>query len=88
MLLRVPCSISKLRKVCNHPSLTDVPADRLPADLLETTFEEQGSKLAVVSFLLHSLRKAGNEKIVLVSISTQVLGNTVSFSRGFFFLFD
>ena len=38
------------------------------------TFEEQGSKLAVVSHLLNRLRAADSkEKIVVVSISTQVL---------------
>jgi SNF2 family DNA or RNA helicase len=63
----------QLRKICNHPSLSEADQSHIPADLLNSTFEEQGSKLAVVSYLLHHLREAGSEKIVLVSISTQVL---------------
>ena len=39
----------------------------------ELTYEEKGSKLGFVSALLWSLRQQGSEKIVLVSISTQVL---------------
>ena len=69
-------SILHLRKICNHPSLVnDSQGDKstIPEELLDCTLEEQGSKLAVVSYLLHNLRTAGSEKIVLVSISTQVL---------------
>ncbi len=67
-------SILRLRKICNHPSLSEIePSSSLAAELQQATFEEQGSKLAVVSYLLHDLRQAGDEKIVLVSISTQVL---------------
>ena len=65
-----------MRKICNHPSLVnDSQEDKsnIPEELLNCTLEEQGSKLAVVSYLLHNLRTAGSEKIVLVSISTQVL---------------
>ena len=39
----------------------------------ELTYEEKGSKLGFVSALLWNLRQQGSEKIVLVSISTQVL---------------
>ena len=39
----------------------------------DLTYEEKGSKLGLVSALLWSLRQQGSEKIVLVSISTQVL---------------
>jgi hypothetical protein len=39
----------------------------------DLTYEEKGSKLGFVSALLWSLRQQGSEKIVLVSISTQVL---------------
>ena len=59
--------------MCNHPSLCDVEESAIPEELLDSTYEEQGSKLAVVSHLLHSLRQNSSEKIVLVSISTQVL---------------
>ena len=65
-----------MRKICNHPSLVGDASDAqppIPDELLNSTLEEQGSKLAVVSYLLHNLRMAGSEKIVLVSISTQVL---------------
>ena len=53
--------------------MPDVGASSLPPEFQDATFEEQGSKLAVVSFLLHSLRSTTKERIVLVSISTQVL---------------
>ena len=69
-------SILQLRKICNHPSLIGHSPDAqppIPDELLNSTLEEQGSKLAVVSYLLHNLRVAGSEKIILVSISTQVL---------------
>ena len=67
-------SILHLRKICNHPSLLGDRFDpsSLPGDLSGATFEEQGSKLAVVSYLLYHLNCLGSEKIVLVSISTQV----------------
>ena len=45
----------------------------LPEDLEILTYEEQGSKLAVVSCILWALRQKGDERIVLVSISTKVL---------------
>lgn len=65
-------SIMQLRKVCNHPSLAG--DFQVPPELESLTYEEQGSKLAVVSGLLWSLRETSpGEKIVLVSISTQVL---------------
>ncbi|TRY69409.1 hypothetical protein TCAL_13441 [Tigriopus californicus] len=65
-------SIQKLRKICNHPSMCDI-APELEEDMANLTFEEQGSKLALVSHLLYNLRTLGSEKIVIVSISTQVL---------------
>lgn len=65
-------SIQKLRKICNHPSMCEIPPE-LEEDMANLTFEEQGSKLALVSHLLHNLRSLGSEKIVIVSISTQVL---------------
>lgn len=67
-------SILHLRKICNHPSLvSSLDPASLPEHLAQATFEEQGSKLAVVSYLLYHLNSLGTEKIVLVSISTQVL---------------
>ena len=73
-------TINQFRKICNHPSLiesesTNYSLECLPPELSDLTYEEQGSKLAVVSCILHSLRQQGckGEKIVLVSISTKVL---------------
>ncbi len=70
-------SITQLRKVCNHPSTLDAfDQSAIPAAVgeAESTFEAQGSKLAVVSSLLHNLKSGGSgEKVVLVSISTKVL---------------
>ena len=47
--------------------------ESLPEDLAALTYEEQGSKLAVVSCILWALKQKGSERIVLVSISTKVL---------------
>lgn len=73
-------TINQFRKICNHPSFiesesTSYSLKNLPPELSNLTYEEQGSKLAVVSCILHSLRQQGckGEKIVLVSISTRVL---------------
>ena len=73
-------TINQFRKVCNHPSLIEndsshINLENLPPELENLTYEEQGSKLAVVSCILHALRQQGRtgEKIVLVSISTKVL---------------
>lgn len=52
--------------------MCEIPPE-LEEDMANLTFEEQGSKLALVSHLLHNLRSLGSEKIVIVSISTQVL---------------
>ncbi len=62
-------SITQLRKVCNHPSTLedegkeDVDPGEVggcwpPPSVVEeeVTLEDQGSKLAFVSLLLHSLR--------------------------------
>lgn len=71
--------ILKFRKICNHPCLVEeechqtLSEENLPPDLADLTYEERGSKLAVVSSILWTLRRMGNEKIVLVSISTKVL---------------
>ena len=73
-------TINQFRKVCNHPSFietetSDINLENMPPELANLTYEEQGSKLAVVSCILHALRQQGRtgEKIVLVSISTKVL---------------
>lgn len=73
-------TINQFRKICNHPSFMETESDayspeNLPSELANLTYEEQGSKLAVVSCILHALRQQGGkgEKIVLVSISTKVL---------------
>ena len=73
-------TINQFRKICNHPSFietegSDFSVENLPQELGNLTYEEQGSKLAVVSCILHALRQQGRngEKIVLVSISTKVL---------------
>ena len=73
-------TINQFRKICNHPSFFQTEEGRLgtanmPEELANLTYEEQGSKLAVVSCILHALRQQGRqgEKIVLVSISTKVL---------------
>ena len=73
-------TINQFRKVCNHPSFMEgecnnYASENLPPELANLTYEEQGSKLAVVSCILHALRQQGckGEKIVLVSISTRVL---------------
>ena len=73
-------TINQFRKICNHPSFiesegTNYSLENVPPELQNLTYEEQGSKLAVVSCILHSLRQQGckGEKIVLVSISTKVL---------------
>jgi len=69
-------NITQFRKVCNHPSLMEEminDSGGLPSDLETLTYEEQGSKLAVVSCILWALRQKGDERIVLVSISTKVL---------------
>lgn len=59
-------SITQLRKVCNHPSTLEEdskenvdPGSLFPHAVTEEeeeTFEVQGSKLAVVSSILHTLR--------------------------------
>ena len=73
-------TINQFRKVCNHPSfitneIDNYSSENLPPELANLTYEEQGTKLAVVSCILHALRQQGRkgEKIVLVSISTKVL---------------
>ena len=73
-------TINQFRKICNHPSFMEgesntYASENLPPELANLTYEEQGSKLAVVSCILHALRQQGSkgEKIVLVSISTKVL---------------
>ena len=73
-------TINQFRKICNHPSFIETEGssfspENLPQELANLTYEEQGSKLAVVSCILHALRQQGRqgEKIVLVSISTKVL---------------
>jgi len=69
-------NITQFRKVCNHPSLMEnliQESGGLPPELDTLTYEEQGSKLAVVSCILWALRQKGDERIVLVSISTKVL---------------
>ncbi len=59
------CSITMLRKVCNHPASLEEeenedPKYSVPSCLLEeeSTFESQSSKLSVVSNLLNCLRLA------------------------------
>ena len=63
----------QLRKVCNHPSFVETDISSIPEEFLKGTYEDQGTKLAVVSFILQELHSRSDEKIVLVSISTQVL---------------
>ena len=53
-------TINQFRKICNHPSFiesesTSYSLKNLPPELSNLTYEEQGSKLAVVSCILHSL---------------------------------
>ena len=53
-------TINQFRKICNHPSFMETESDayspeNLPSELANLTYEEQGSKLAVVSSIASGL---------------------------------
>ena len=64
-------SISKLKKVCNAPSLVE----NLPSTSAggPATWEEQSGKLSVTTCILLQMMHETNERLVLVSLSTSTL---------------
>jgi len=64
-------AISALRKLCNAPGLCgELPG---PGEGGPPTWEEQSGKLSALTCLLLAIAQAGQEKVVVVSLSTAAL---------------